>query len=164
MRLVLLAIQMMILIIPLSAEDPLSRYFPDSSLSRLRQGTLLAASLPPGFGLTLIPAIASREEISVEVKDSQPSIGVEVTSLIGGLPQRMDTDDGWLLLYNCLHAVSTMKGIKYYSISRGGYHVLFSDSYVVDSAETRNRVDDPRAAEIPADDQILTVQQDGTFG
>lgn len=164
MRLVLLAIQMVIALMPLRAEDPLSRYFPEASLSSLRGGKMLAASLPSDFALTLIPAIAAREEISTEIRNRQPSIGVEMTSLIAGLPQRMDSRDGWLLLYNSLHAVSTMKGIRYFSASRGSYRVLFSDSYVVESPKAMNRVDDPVAVDIPPQDQIFTFQEDGTFG
>jgi Family of unknown function (DUF6675) len=164
MRLVLLAIQMLLLLVPLGAEDLFSRYFSEASLRALRGGRTLEASLPPDFALTLIPAIASRETVAAEVRDRRPSIGVEMTRIIGGLPQRMDTKDGWLLLYNCLHAVSTMKGIQYYSVTRGGNHVLFTESYVVDSAQSRNRVDDPVATQVPPEDSIFTFQEDGTFG
>ncbi|HTP59726.1 MAG TPA: DUF6675 family protein, partial [Spirochaetia bacterium] len=43
-------------------------------------------------------------------------------------------------------------------------HVLFSDAYVVDSVDKRNRLPDPVFSEIPPEDQVLTFQEDGTFG
>ena len=76
----------------------------------------------------------------------------------------MDTQAGWLLLYNALHAVSTMKGIPYYSASRGISRVLFTDSYVIDSADKKNRVADPVFDEIPPEDLIFTFQEDSSFG
>jgi hypothetical protein len=164
MRAVLLAIQMLILLMPLGAEDPLARYVPASSLEKLRAGQTLTTRIPPTDGLTLLPAIASGESIAAEVKDRRPSLGVEITRLISGLPQQMDTKDGWLFLYNSLHAVSTMKGIPYYSVTRGKTLVLFTDSYAVDSASRKDRVSDPVFSELPPEDVTFTFQEDGTFG
>ncbi len=164
MKLALLAIQMLILLMPLGAEDPFSRYFPPASLDRLRAGKTLVASVPSSDELTLAPALESRDAIAADIRSRQPSIGVEMTRIIGGLPQRMDTREGWLLLYNALHAVSTMKGIKYYSVTRSSSETLFTDSYVVDSVNGKHRVMDPVATEVPAQDLIFTFQEDGTFG
>ncbi len=164
MRLALLAIQMLIVLGPLSAEDPFARYFPEASLQKLRAGKTLSASIPSGFQLSLLPAIPDQDAIAAEVKDRKPSIGVELTRIIGELPEPMDTKEGWLLLYNTLHAVSTMKGIPYYSVTYGSNHVLFSDSYVVESAETKKRIADPVFSDVPPEDLIFTFQEDGAFG
>jgi hypothetical protein len=165
MRLALVAIQMLILLTPLAAEDPLSRYIPDGSLEQLRSGkTLFASILPSEYKLSLLPAITSGDSIAAEVREQKPSIGVEMSSIISGLPQQMDTPEGWLLLYNALHAVSTLKGIPYYSVTRKANHVLFTDAYVIDSAETRNRLADPVFTEIPPENLIYTLQDDDAFG
>ncbi len=164
MRLVLLAIQMLILLFPLSAEDPLSRYFPEEALGKLRAGKVLSSSVQADYALSLVPAITTGDSIAAEVKSRRPSIGVEMSSIISGLPQLMDTKEGWLLLYNSLHAVSTMKGIPYYSVTRGKTQVLFTDAYVIDSADKKNRVADPVFSEIPPEDAVFTFQEDGTFG
>ncbi len=158
------AIQMLIVLMPLCAEDPLSRYFPAASLDKLRAGKTLEASIPSDYRLSLVPALATRDQIAAEVRSRQPTIGMEMARIIGGLPRQMDTKDGWLLLYNVLHAVSTMKGIQYYSVTRGNTQVLFTDSYVIDSAAAKNRVQDPVAGDIPPDDVIYTFQEDNTFG
>jgi len=164
MRLVLLAIQMLIFLCPAGAEDPLSRYFSPDDLGMLRAGKVLSAGLPADYTLRLLPAVASSDSIAAEVRERKPTIGVEMSSIISGLPQQMDTREGWLLLYNSLHAVSTMKGISYYSVSRGSTHVLFSESYAIDSAEGKNRVADPVFAEIPPENHVFTFQQDDWFG
>ena len=46
---------MLILLMPLGAEDPLSRYVPASSLEKLRAGQTLTTRIPPTDGLTLLP-------------------------------------------------------------------------------------------------------------
>jgi len=164
MRLTLVAIQMLVLLLPLAAEDQLGRYFGDAPLEKLRAGKTLFASIPANGELSLVPAISTKDVLAADVRDRKPSIGVEMTSLIAGLPQQMDTKEGWLLLYNSLHAVSTMKGITYYSVTRGTTHVLFTNSYVIDSAEKKNRLDDPIFSEIPSDNIVLTFQDDTSFG
>lgn len=164
MKLVRLAIQMLIFVSPLCAQDSLERYFRPASLDQMRAGKTLSASVPADWGLSLVPSIASRESISAELKTRKPSIGMEMSSIIAGLPRQMDTKEGWLLLYNGLHAVSTMKGIPYYSFSRGTNRVLFSESYAVDSTTRKERVADSTFSEIPTEDLIYTFQEDGTFG
>ncbi len=165
MRLALVAIQMLLLLSPLAAEDPLARYFPDGSLEQMRAGkTLFSSILPSEYKLSLLPAIASGDSIASDVRQQKPSIGVEMSTIITGLPEQMDTPEGWLLLYNALHAVSTMKGILYFSVTRGGMHVLFTDSYVTDSVDKRDRLPDPVFTEIPPENLILTFQEDGDFG
>jgi hypothetical protein len=76
----------------------------------------------------------------------------------------MDTPQGWLKIYNTLHAVSTMRGITYYSVSRGKVEVLFSKSYAISSASSPTRIEDPVFTEIPADDVLYTWQEDRSFG
>lgn len=164
MRLVLLAIQMLILLVPAGAEDPLLRYVAPDALEKLRAGKTLSSSIAPDGGLSLAPSVASRDEIAAVVKGRKPSLGVEVMRVVSNLPQPMDTPEGWLVLYNSLHAVSTMKGIPYYSVTRKTTHPLFSQSYAVDPASKKDRIDDPVFDEIPASDVLFTLQEDGSFG
>jgi hypothetical protein len=164
MKLLLVAIQTLFVLLPLAAEDPFARYFPDESLGKMRAGKVLTASIPSDHTLSLLPSIVSGDSIAAEVKNHQPNIGVEMSSIITGLPQAMDTQEGWLLLYNALHAVSTMKGITYYSATRASARVLFTDAYVIDSADNKNRLADPVFSEILPEDLIFTFQEDSSFG
>lgn len=164
MRLVLLAIQMLILLVPAGADDPLLRYLAPDALEKLRAGKTLSSSIDPGGGLSLAPSVASREDVAADVKGRKPSLGVEVLRVASNLPQAMDTPEGWLVLYNSLHAVSTMKGIPYYSVTRKTTHPLFSQSYAVDPVSRKDRIDDPVFVDIPASDLLFTLQEDGSFG
>lgn len=62
-----------------------------------------------------------------------------------------------------LRSLSRLKGVEYYSTSRKKMRTLYKESYVVDGAETRKRVDDP--VDGSADGRtLLAVQEDLTFG
>jgi hypothetical protein len=164
MRLVLLAIQMLVLVLPSFAEDPLSRYIDVESIQKLRAGRAVIARVTAADLLTLAPAVSSREDIAADIKAVNPSVGVEVLRLIHGNQKGMDSPDEWLRTYNVLHSVSTMKGITYYSVTRKKDQVLFTQSYAVSSADSLSRVVDPVFETIPADDVLLTFQEDNSFG
>ena len=164
MRLVLLAIQMLLLVMPAIAEDPLSRYVDPVSLQKLRAGQMVRSSIPADGTLSIAPAVSSREEIASQVTARQPTVGVEVLRLITGSTEGGNGPDQWLRIYNELHAVSTMKGITYYSVTRGKEQVLFTESYAVSSADNARRIDDPVFDTIPPDDVLMTFQEDKSFG
>jgi hypothetical protein len=76
----------------------------------------------------------------------------------------MDSPSGMLGLYNALHAVSTMKGVTYWSVTRGKPQVLFLQSYVIGAPKKPDRVPDPVFTEVPPDQEIFTFQEDNSFG
>jgi hypothetical protein len=164
MRLVLLAIQMLLLVIPAMAEDPLSGVVDAASIQKLRAGQTVKSSVPDSGGLTLLPMISSRDGIASEVTAMHPTVGVEMLWLIGGSAETATGTDQWLKIYNALHAVSTMKGIPYYSVTRGKEQVLFTQSYAVSSTDNSRRIDDPVFDAIPPEDVLLTFQADNSFG
>ena len=164
MRFVLLAIQMLILALPAMAEDPLSRYLDPASVQKLRNGVSVTSTVVTGGSLALIPAVSSRQDIAADFAALRPDVAVEVLRLIPGSPAGRETSDQWLRIYNALHAVSTMKGILYYSVSRGKERVLFTQSYAISSPEKPVRIDDPVFESIPSDGVLLTFQEDGSFG
>jgi hypothetical protein len=164
MRLVAVAIQIFILSVSLFAADPLSPYVDASALATLRAGGSLTASVAAAGALKLLPAMAARERIAASAGALQPTLAVEILRLLPSATGPLDTADGWLKLYNALHAVSTMKGLPYYSTTRRKTVVLFTESYAVDSAETLRRIPDPVFTSIPADNMLVTVQDDSSFG
>lgn len=164
MRLVLLAIQMLFLLAPAFAEDPFLQYVGRPALDKLRAGHALTAGIPSDGALTLAPAIAGRDAMVSDMKTKKPTLGVEMLRMLSGLPQAMDTPQGRLVLYNTLHAVSTMKGIPYFSVTRNSSHTLFTESYAVDPVSRKDRIADPVFTEVPASDLLFTFQEDQTFG
>ena len=63
-----------------------------------------------------------------------------------------------------LHAVSTMKGVTYWSVTRGKRQVLFLQSFVVGGPSNTDALPDPVFTEVPAVQEIFTFQEDNSFG
>ena len=164
MRIAAVAIQMLLLALPLRADDPLAAYVGAASLQDLRAGTTITAALAKDGTPSLLPAVSSHDAIARDVKDLAPSVGAEILRLIPGPGAAMDSADGKLLLYNAMHAVSTLKGVTYWSVTRGKEMVLFLDSSVISSPATRERVPDPLFTEIPGTHDLFTFQEDSSFG
>jgi hypothetical protein len=164
MRFILLAILMALFGLPAGADDLLSRYVSPESVQKLRAGSPVSSSVMSDGELRLVPAVSSQADISAELSALHPTVGVEMLRLVPDLGEQMDTPQAWLKIYNTLHAVSTMRGITYYSVSRGKVEVLFSKSYAISSASSAARIEDPVFTEIPDDDILYTWQEDKSFG
>lgn len=164
MRFILLAILMALLGLPAGADDLLARYIDADSVQKLRAGSPVSSSVSPDGALRLVPSVTTQDSIAADVKALNPTVGVEMLRLIPDLADQMDSPEGWLKIYNALHAVSSMRGITYYSVSRGRREVLFSKSYAISSAASRARIEDPVFTEIPQDDVLYTWQEDNSFG
>lgn len=164
MRLALVAIQMLFLVLPVLARDPLAAFVAGDELARLRAGTALKASIPPAGTLSLVPSVTSRDAISAEVRDLAPTVGAELLRVIRGPGAAMDSPAGLLALYNALHSVSTMKGVTYWSVTRGKTMVLFLQSYVIGSPSRADQRADLVFTEVPARQEIYTFQEDSSFG
>jgi len=164
MRIAAVAIQMLILALPVHADDPLAAYVGAGPLKDLRSGTTLSAALPKDGTPSLIPNVSSRDAIARDVKNLGPSVGAEILRIIPGSGTAMDSEAGRLQLYNAMHAVSTMKGITYWSVTRGKEMVLFLDSSAISSPEKQQRVPDMLFSEIPEAHDLFTFQEDSSFG
>jgi hypothetical protein len=164
MRIAAVAIQMFLLALPLRADDPLAAYVGAASLQGLRAGTTIAAALAKDGTPSLLPNVSSHDAIARDAKDPAPSVGAELLSIIPGPGDAMDSAAGRLLLYNAMHAVGTLKGVTYWSVTRGKEMVLFLDSSVVTSPAAQERVPDPVFTAIPEAHELFTFQEDTSFG
>jgi hypothetical protein len=164
MRLIPLAIRMLLLAPLLHAAAPLSSYLPDAALAPLRAGERTFASIPADGSLRLAPAVTSLGRIAQDVRTSKPTVGVEMLRIIGGLARPSDTPEAWLALYNAMHAASTMQGITYWSVTKASEQVLFLQSYALSSAVDGRRIADPTFTSLPAEDELITFQEDAHFG
>jgi hypothetical protein len=163
MRFVPLAIQMLLLIAPLHAEDPLSALAGPENALRLRGGGFVSSSVPSSGALSLVPAVSSRAELAAELGMGQISAGVEYARLLP-MPAGAGAEVPWVEIFNVMHAVSTMQGITYYSASHGKDRVLFTESWPVASPTDTTRISDPLFTDVPRDDTLYTVQNDSSFG
>jgi hypothetical protein len=164
MRFILLAILMALLGLPAGADDLLSKYIGPDSVLKLRAGSSVSSSVAPDGVLRLVPSVTTQASIAADVKALNPTVGVEMLRLLPGLAEQMDSPEGWLKIYNAMHAVSSMRGITYYSVTRGRREVLFSKSYAISSPAERKKIEDPVFSEIPGDDVLYTWQEDNSFG
>ncbi len=57
-----------------------------------------------------------------------------------------------------------MKGITYYSVTRGRQMVLFLQSYAISAPFRSAQVPDPVFRDIPREDDLFTFQEDSSFG
>jgi hypothetical protein len=127
------------------------------------QGTLsrvVARDAAPGW----LPAVDTRDAILADVRRIDPTIAVELLRWYGDLSVRFDTPEGRLRLFNTLRAVATMRGLTYWSESRGVERVLFTESHAVAGPDDLAPLPDPVDSVLPATDRRWSLQVDQTFG
>jgi hypothetical protein len=164
MRIVLVAIQTLLLGLPLSAQAGLDRYLAPDVLKGLTGEQPVIRVVGGDGALGLLPLVSSRDAVASEVRAGRPVVAVEVLRVLRGLRQPLDTEAGRLELYNQMHAVSTMKGLRYWSASRKEWRVLFTESFAIASPKAVSPVADPVFSAIPAEDTLYSFQQDQSYG
>jgi hypothetical protein len=155
---------MLVLVVPARAADPLARYLPPSTLQALRAGAISTVRLSSEGVLTLVPAVASRDALAQEIHGLRPTVGVEVLQILPRVIDQVDAAGGLLSLYNSAHAVSTMKGIRYFSVTRGREQILFIQSYAISAPSHPAQIPDPVFTAIPRENDLFTFQEDNSFG
>jgi hypothetical protein len=133
-----------------------------------REGEITRYFFEP-LPLRWLPQGGLADQIAREASRIETVIGLESIHLLplGELQtQGVDfsaTESLKLRVYNVLRSVSTMKGVQYYSVSRGRYRTLFEESYPVLSMDRPVRIPDPVVKEIPPESQVIVFQDDTTF-
>ena len=147
-----------------SAADPLVSYVDAASLARLRSGQVIKAEMPANGAPTLLPMLDAADPIRQDVRALGPTVGAELLAILPGGRAALDTPQGFLALSNALLAVSTMKGINYWSVSRGKETPLFLQSFAVESAQSTEPIADPVLDAVPGQRDLFTLQEDNSFG
>lgn len=116
----------------------------------------------PNAGPRLIPECSLKQSVQQAFSSVDHTIGAEALFIMkpgdGGSGARM------LRWYNILRSISTMKGVRYYSVRHKKMRVLFRDSYVVDNPKRQDRLPDPLVSSIPAESDLTIKQNDSTLG
>jgi len=151
--------------VPAAGLDRLSAFVGSQDLADLRSGAVLKSGVTGGGPLHLVPAVSSAAGIAADVKALDPSVAAELLQIVPGGGAQLDSPSGMLLLYNALHAVSTMKGITYYSVTRRKQMPLFLQSYVIAAPDQAGSPEpDPVFDELPRENDLFTLQEDSSFG
>ena len=145
----------LMLLVQLNAQEGV---ITDETLTKLLYKKELRSSIKPGIPLSLIPEFPFKDRIREEIETLNPTIGVEMLILY------KNSMDELLSVYNILRSISTLKGVTYYSASRKRMRILFNDSYVVDSPEKKNRIEDPLVNVIPEKSEIHIFMKFSSLG
>jgi hypothetical protein len=112
----------------------------------------------------LLPDRTLAEAVAREMRPLEPSVLVEALFLVPVDPAVLRREGFDLTVYNLFRSISTMKGIEYYSASRGRMRVMFHDAYVVKNPESRKALPDPLVRAVPPESFIHAYQHDSSFG
>ena len=142
--------------------SPGSPYLDAASLQAARNRTV--TEVPPGALPRYLPRIPEAEQIRKILHDLGFSTGVEmiVHAELPGID--LVSEEGRLALYRQLQAVSTLRGITYYSATRGRDRALFREAYVVSSPDDPDARPDPAPVSIPPWERLHVFLRDTTFG
>jgi len=130
----------------LYSEGEISRYFFDEELP--------SYLFPTGFENDLLETISQLDV----------TIGVESLYLLTYKDISLNENPSLRSIYNTLLSVKTMKGIEYYSQSRGKMRTLYTESYTVKDKDNLEPIDDPVFKSIPKFLTRYMLQTDKTFG
>ncbi|MCC8145138.1 MAG: hypothetical protein LIO93_01590 [Bacteroidales bacterium] len=101
------------------------------------------------------------------LEELHPNLVVETLNLFkkpSGISQGTWTDEEKLALLNGTLSLSKLKGIEYYSKSKGKMRVLYEESVVIDGPESKKEIPDPVLSLLPDSLTIFVKQKDTTFG
>jgi hypothetical protein len=138
-------------------EDKVKQTGKQETRAYLGSGKASIAIAPEGIDLDYLRGELARQDPDVCVESltamrSPPSFA-------GLSPAERVTTIG-----NRLRSVSTLKGIEYYSASRGRIRILFEEAYCVASAGSASRVADPQRESLPDREEAFAYLKDSTFG
>jgi hypothetical protein len=112
-----------------------------------------------------IPEMIQKNRIITEIKENEPTIGVEILLLYRENGETTNKGEGDLVsLYNTLQAISTLKGIEYYSASRERMRIFYKDAYVIESPDNKKRKEDPVFDFVPVQSELFAFFKDSSFG
>lgn len=172
-RLVLLAAILVLSARAGASASPASQYIGTASADQLSKvvgaGTAGAAGIKvassgKGAAPSLMPTHPAASLIGPSIQAEQANIVVEALFL-WHRPWPVDPGAEILAVYNTLRAVSSLKGIDYYSASRKKRWPLYEYSSLVAGRTDNTPVGDTRLAALPAAPETLFARQkDTTFG
>jgi hypothetical protein len=164
-RLIFFAAPALVWVVAVSWSAPFEGLFSRETAAELEASGGAKRTFRGAEGLALFPRLAMRDEVSRRVAALVPTVGVEMA--VSYRPPDGPAGGDARTIYNALHAVSSLKGVEYFSVSRGRVDTLFHDAAFIDSAAGNVRLPDPRLDAAPADDfteRRFASFDDASFG
>ena len=111
----------------------------------------------------LLPPPAHRDEMEALRSGDGRSFGIESLHFLP-VEGYADEDNLLLNIYNTLRQVHTLKGMDYYSASRGYRRTLFHQFFAIPSPDDKTPLADPVYQTLPQEEEFYIFQEDSTFG
>lgn len=153
--------------IALSAEGLLAALLPPDAASELAAS---GKALRRGSGeLSLLPRHPAAAALRAAVEKEKPSLVVEAAfALKRPKPASAQAAQAELAsAYGILRSLGSLQGIEYYSASRKKMRTFYAESYLIDGADSKAKLADPRpplAGAIPGAETVYAFQRDLSFG
>jgi hypothetical protein len=142
----------------------LSGLFASADSAQLARTGELTSTFKENGAPRFLPHLAQAEEVRQGVANLKPMFGVEVC-FVHKAVRKTDGETERRGIFRTLSAISTLKGLEYYSVSRKRMRELFIEAYRVSAPEKRDRQPDlVEDGPVPAYRLIHTFQNDSTFG
>ena len=138
--------------------------FTEEQCASLREKGEITRFQGKDFSSLLLPDKPLAASLAGDLKSLNASVLVEALYVIPvekGFPAR---DDFQLNVYNTLHRISTMKGLKYWSQSNQRMQVMFNDAYIVADPKSKKPLPNPVALTISDQNSLYIFQDDARFG
>jgi hypothetical protein len=110
--------------------------------------------------IAYVPDHPLAERISDSVGSVRPNVISEQIVLVR---KRVDRDE-LLSLFNSLRRISQLANLRYENERKDTTHDLFRESFAVDNADSRQRIDDPVVSQMPSRDEVQVLQGLPPFG
>ena len=145
---------------------PLESLLPDVQVKQLLQSGAIDRERFDTTSFGMVPRFDALERL---IETNRRSIDPNVTVESLRLYKKQSSQGNWTAsertaLYNGITAVSTLKGIEYFSKSRNAMRLLYETSAVIDSPTGKNPRPDPVFSQPPATLNVYVRQKDLTFG
>lgn len=125
----------------------------------LASNSLAASST--NASLSLSPNHLAVNDLQNELILEKPDIVTEALFFLNQNSEKYTVLD----IYNTLRAISSLKGLEYYSASRGKTRVLFEYSSIISDTKSQKEVPDTLLKSLPsAPEQLIIRQKDASFG
>ena len=144
---------------------PLESLLSEAQIKQLLQSGAIDRENVDSSNIGMTPHFENLEQlITINRQSVDPNITSESLRLY-----KKPSDRNWTVseradLFNGIIAVSTLKGLEYYSKRRNSMRLLYEISTVIDGPESKNPRADPVFRTPPAEVSIFVRQKDLTFG
>ena len=145
--------------------EPLRTIFNPQLVKTLEEKGEVTSVFKEGNLQGFIPNLKAGQRLSEALNKLKPNFGAIACILHQKVGNDFQTQSSLEAIYNTLLAVSTLKGIYYYSETRKTMRELFSESYRIENPQTRKPLPDLKVTSpFPNWLKIFSFQHDSTFG